>query len=296
MKAVAMTRSLPAIHAESLVDLELPRPEPAGRDLLVAVRAVSVNPVDAKVRAGQASPAPRVLGWDAAGVVVGLGAGATLFAPGDEVYFAGDLTRPGTNSEYCLVDERIVARKPQRLDFAEAAALPLTALTAHEALFTRLRIGRGEASRGQRLLVVGGAGGVGSIAIQLAKALTGLTVIATASRAESAQWVKTLGADHVIDHRDALGDQLAALGAPEVEYALCTADSDPYFARLGAIVAPQGALAFIVPPKEPVVLAPLLMKSVTVAFELMFTRSMFKTADMIEQQRALADIERQIIE
>jgi len=292
MKAVVTTRPLPASDPNSLVDVELPRPEPRGRDLLVEVRAISVNPVDTKVRKTRQPPAgtPLVLGWDAAGVVVARGADCMLFDVGDEVYFAGDITRAGANSELCLVDERIVGKKPRTLDFAEAAALPLTSITAYEALFDRLRVPRGEAARGKTLLVVGGAGGVGSIALQLARTLTSATVIATASRPESVAWAQALGAHHVVDHGAPLKPQLAALGLPLVDYVFCTADTDSHFAQLVEVAAPMGVLCFIASSKAPVDLASAQQKSLTIAWELMFTRSMFQTADMIEQHRLLGEV------
>ncbi len=222
--------------------------------------------------------------------MVDVGPAATLFAPRDEVYFAGDIQRPGCNSEYCLVDERIAGHKPRSLSFAEAAAMPLTTITAYEALFERMRIPRGEGSRDKRLLVVGGAGGVGSIAIQLAKALTTTTIIASASRPESATWVRRMGADRVADHRRALGPQLAGLSVPQPDYILCTADTDPYFEALVDLVAPQGALCFIVTPKARVDLAPLHSKSAAVTWELMYTRSTAQAADMVEQHRLLEEV------
>lgn len=292
MRAIVARDAIAATHPESLVDVDLPEPTPGPRDLLVAVRAVSVNPVDAKVRMRPRAPGapPRVLGWDAAGVVTAVGDAVTSFEVGAEVYFAGDVTRPGTNAESCLVDERIVGRMPRTLDFAEAAAMPLTTLTAHEALFERMRLPRDARLRGKTLLVIGGAGGVGSMAIQLAKAFTDVTVIATASRDESRAWIARIGADHVVDRRGALGPQLARLGLDAVDYALCTADTDPWLPVLAELVAPQGALGFIVPPRAPIDMAPLHSKSVTVAWELMFTRSMFQTADMAEQRRILDEV------
>ncbi len=291
MKAVAVTRSLPISDPQSLIDITLPEPTPSGRDLLVEVRAVSVNPVDTKVRRREPPPeSPRVLGWDAAGVVVAVGPDVALFKKGDAVYYAGDITRPGTNSELHLVDERIVGRMPRSLDFGQAAALPLTTLTAYEALFDRLHMQKGEQSRGKTLLIIGGAGGVGSIAIQLGKTLTAATVIATASRPETIKWVQSLGADHTIDHREALLPQLQALGIPSVDYIFCTANTDPYFATLSQIVAPQGAMCFIVETKAPVDIGPLQRKSATISWELMYTRSIFKTADMVEQHRTLNEV------
>lgn len=283
MKAIACVQT-------ELSDVEIDVPVPTKRDLLVEVRAVSVNPVDTKVRRGHRRDERRVLGWDAAGVVVARGPDASTFALGDEVYFAGSITRAGSNAERCLVDERIVGRKPKSLDFAEAAALPLTTITAYEAFFDRMHVGRGDASRGRTLLVVGGAGGVGSIAIQIARTLTELTVIATASRDESRAWATKMGAHHVVDHRAPLRPQIEALGTKGVDYVLCTADTDPYFAQLADLVAPQGALGFIVSPTAPIELGPLHRKSVSVAWELMFTRPIFETSDMGEQHRLLEEI------
>ena len=201
MKAIAYRQSLPITHDEALIDIDLPAPQAQGRDLLVAVKAISVNPVDVKIRANAppAEGAAKVIGWDAAGVVQAVGPDVTMFKPGDEVWYAGDLTRAGTNSELHLVDERIVGHKPRTLDFAQAAALPLTAITAWELLFERLQVSRDKGVTGKSLLVIGAAGGVGSILVQLARQLTGLTVIGTASREDTAEWVKELGAHHVID-------------------------------------------------------------------------------------------------
>jgi len=296
MKAVALTRHLPVTDAACLLDVELPAPVLRPRDLLIEVRAVSVNPADAKIRGGArggASPdpaEPQVLGWDVAGVVRATGGEASLFRPGDEVYGAGDVTRAGSNAQLVAMDERIVARKPSSLAFAEAAALPLTSLTAYEALFHRMNVPRDVGGRGRRLLVIGGAGGVGSMAIQLAKNLTQLTVIATASRKESSEWVRALGADGVISHREPFLPQLATLGLSAFDYVLCTADTDPYVARLVEIAAPQSSLCFIVPSKGPLDLAPFFAKSVAFHWELMFTRPMFGTADLAAQGEILGKV------
>ncbi|HEY1290501.1 MAG TPA: zinc-binding alcohol dehydrogenase family protein [Burkholderiales bacterium] len=265
-------------------DIEQPRPAPAGRDLLVKVEAISVNPVDTKQRKVD-SPAPRVLGWDAAGSVEAVGPEVTLFKRGDEVYYAGDVTRPGANSEFHLVDERIVGKKPKRLDFAQAAAIPLTAITAWEAFFDRMKIDRGGKDAGKTLLVIGGAGGVGSIGIQLAK-LAGLKVIATASRPESIAWVKELGADEVVDHRK----DLAAQVKRPVEYIANFNDLDTHWAAMGQLVAPQGALVAIVGNQKPLPMDLVRSKSATMCWELMFTRPRFKTPDMIEQHRLLNQV------
>ena len=279
MKAVAHTTP----DIDSLVDLELPAPSPSGRDLLVKVEAVSVNPVDTKQRKA-GSAAPRVLGWDAAGTVVGLGKEASLFKVGDEVYYAGDVTRAGCDSELHLVDERIVGRKPRSLDFAQAAALPLTAITAWEAFHDRLKV-----KRGASLLVIGGAGGVGSIGIQLAR-LAGLKVIATASRPASIAWVKELGAEHVIDHRKPMRPQLEALGLKHVDYIANFNEVDEHWAAISDLVAPQGGIVLIVGNKNPLNVDAVRAKSAALCFELMFTRPRFQTPDMIEQHRLLNQV------
>jgi NADPH2:quinone reductase len=291
MRAVALTRYLPISNPEALVDIELTAPAPGPRDLLVRVHAIAVNPVDVKVRSPKprVEAAPRVLGWDAAGVVEAVGSEVTLFRPGDAVYYAGDITRPGSNQELQLVDERIVGPKPARLDMAEAAALPLTSITAYEALADRLGFDLGGGSAGQSLLVIGGAGGVGSIAIQLAKR-AGLRVFATASRPESAAWVTGLGADAVVDHTKDLRAELDRIGAGEVDAVAIFNDTDRHFAALPALVRPQGRVVSIVETKAPVDLGTLMSKSITFAWELMFTRPMHRTPDMIEQHRLLTRI------
>ena len=292
MKAIGLTKYLPITDNASLVDVELPKPEAEGHDLLVSVRAISVNPVDVKVRApkdGVEDP-PRVLGWDAAGVVEAIGPDVTLFAPGDEVFYAGSITRPGTNSELHLVDERIVGSKPKSLSFAEAAALPLTSITAWEALFDRMGISRDGSAAGQSLLVLGGAGGVGSIAIQVAKQVARLNVIATASRNESRAWCLELGADHVVNHREDIPAQLQAIGSGQVDYVLCLNDTDGHWNTMSEVVAPQGHICSIVETSAPVDIRPLMKKSATFSWELMFTRSMFGTPDMIEQHDLLNEV------
>jgi NADPH2:quinone reductase len=283
MKAIGLFRHLPIDQPEALLDLELPDPEAGERDLLVAVRAVSVNPVDCKVRARDTGVerTARVLGWDASGVVRSVGAEVSLFKPGDEVYYAGSIDRPGANSELHLVDERIVGSKPRSVGFAPAAALPLTTLTAWEGLFDRLGISASGADRGKRLLIIGGAGGVGSIAIQLAKQLAHLEVFATASRPESARWVRELGADAVIDHTRDIAAQLTA--TPGVDYILCATDFPPYFPLFAQIIRPQGKICLIVSTPKSVDLTPLMQKSATIVWELMFTRAVFKTPDMGRQ-------------
>ncbi|MCB1459627.1 MAG: zinc-binding alcohol dehydrogenase family protein, partial [Nitratireductor sp.] len=245
MKAVALTRYLPIDDPESFLDVDIQKPEPTGRDILVEVRAISVNPVDTKIRApkDKVEDAPRVIGWDASGVVKAVGPDVTLFEPGDAVYYAGDLTRPGTNQQFQLVDERIVGRKPASLSDAEAAALPLTAITAWEAFFDRLNIEPDGPAEGQSILIIGGAGGVGSIAIQLAK-WVGLTVIATASRPETISWVREMGADHVVNHREDLVAQVRALGFRHVDHIAIFNDMRHWNAAV-ELIRPEGGIVSI---------------------------------------------------
>ena len=286
MKTIACRQAgLPISDDQSLVDLDQPLPVPGPRDLLVQVRAVSVNPVDTKVRSGAAATAPRVLGWDAAGIVQAVGRDVTLFKPGDAVFYAGSLTRPGTNSEFHLVDERIVGHKPRTLDDAAAAALPLTSLTAWELLFDRLGVPEG-GGEGQALLVVGAAGGVGSILVQLARRLTKLTVIGTASRPETAAWVCELGAHEVIDHGKPLAQELERIGRRHVEFVASLTHTDTHLAQIAEAIAPQGHVALIDDPKT-LDISPFKRKSVAVHWEFMFTRSMFETADMVRQHALL---------
>ncbi|PKU26267.1 zinc-binding alcohol dehydrogenase family protein [Telmatospirillum siberiense] len=291
MKAIGYRACLPITDDDALVDLDLPKPQPGPRDLLVSVRAVSVNPVDVKLRAGALPPAgeARVLGFDAAGVVEAVGARVTLFRPGDEVYYAGAITRPGSNAEFQLVDERLVGGKPRSLSFTEAAALPLTSITAWELLFERLAVTRTESGPGKSLLIINGAGGVGSILIQLARRLTGLTVIATASRSETIAWCREMGAHHVIDHHASLPGQLKALDIAQVDYVASLTASDRNLPVIGEIIAPQGRLALIDDP-EVLDIAPLKRKSVSVHWELMFTRSLYETPDMIAQHQLLGQV------
>lgn len=288
MKAVALRQYLPATDPNSLLDVEVPAPRPGPRDLLVRVRAVSVNPVDVKLRSPKpkVEAAPRVLGWDAAGIVESIGADVKLFAPGDTVFYAGDITRSGTNQELHCVDERLVGKKPETLSFAEAAALPLTAITAYETLFERLQLDPSGAQPNQKLLILGGAGGVGSIAIQLAK-LARAQVIATASRSASRAWAEALGADVVIDHTQNLREQLDALGIGEVDAVAIFNDTERYIAALPDLVRPFGRIASIVETSRPVDIEPLKKKSLSFSWELMFTRSLCRTPDMIEQHRML---------
>ena len=284
MKAVGLHKYLPIDHPEALLDLEVDAPAAAGRDLQVEVRAISVNPVDTKRRAPKdaVEKTPKILGFDASGIVRSVGPEATLFKPGDAVYYAGSVIRQGTNSELHLVDERIVGRKPANLSFAEAAALPLTLLTAWELMFDRMGISRTGAHAGRSVLILGGAGGVGSIAIQLAKRLARLHVTASASRSESLAWVKGLGADATMDHTQPLADV-------DYDYVLCFTNTDQYWSQFPRIVRPQGKVGLIVRTLRPVDLQILHDKSITVCLEGMFTRSTFRTDDMIAQHQLLTE-------
>jgi NADPH:quinone reductase len=290
MKAVGYQTPLPIADPNSLLDLTLPVPKPERRDLLIQVKAISVNPVDIKVRQ-RATPEGteyKVLGWDVAGVVAQVGTDCSLFRAGDEVFYAGSLVRPGANAEFHLVDERIVGHKPKSLDFAGAAALPLTTITAWELLFDRFRVRPEKSGDAGRLLITGAAGGVGSVLIQLARRLTTLTVIATASRETTQRWCLDLGAHHVIDHSQPLPPQLEAIGIPAVEYIASLNATDQHYPALLNVLAPQGHFGLIDDPATLDVL-PLKQKSGTLHWEFMFTRSLFQTADLTSQGRLLDD-------
>ena len=291
MKAVGLTRYLPIDDPQSLIDVELPEPRPTGRDLLVRVEAISVNPVDTKVRApkAQVEAQPRVLGYDGSGVVAAVGEKVTLFKPGDAVWYAGDVTRSGTNAQLHLVDERIVGHKPRSLDFAQSAALPLTALTAWELLFDRFRLDEDGGDAGRSLLVIAGAGGLGSIAIQLGR-LAGLEVIATASRPETVDWCMRMGARRVVDHRQPLRPQLEAIGFKHADAIGCFTGAESYWAQMADIVAPQGRIGLVVGLREKLDFELLKNKSASVHWEFMFTRAMFGTPDMVRQHEILNDV------
>ncbi|PJR94220.1 Zn-dependent oxidoreductase [Ochrobactrum sp. 695/2009] len=291
MKAVAYQNAGKLDRADSLVEVTLDKPVAAGRDLLVQVEAISVNPVDYKIRSGVSPDAGqwKVLGWDAVGTVVETGDQVRDFKPGDRVWYAGSLTRPGANSEFHLVDERIVGRKPASLSNSEAAALPLTSITAWEMLFDRLDVRRPVAGAANAILIIGGAGGVGSIAIQLARALTDLTVIATASRPETQDWVRQLGAHHVIDHRKPLAEQVEALGIGAPAFVFSTTQTLDHLSEIVRLIAPQGRFGLIDDPDK-LDIMPFKRKSVSVHWELMFTRPIYQTADMAEQGRLLNEV------
>lgn len=291
MKAVGYRQPRPIDDPEALIDIDLPEPEAGGHDLLVEVRAVSVNPVDTKIRssAGPLDGEYRVLGWDAAGVVRAVGEHVTLFKPGDKVMYAGALLRPGTNAELHLVDERIAGRMPGNLGFEEAAALPLTSLTAWELLFDRLQVAQDATAQTGTLLIVGAGGGVGSIMVQLARKLTGLAVVGTASREKTQEWVRELGAHHVIDHSRPLAEQMADVGIGHARYVASLTHSDQHLPQIVEALAPQGKLGIIDDPATFDILQ-LKRKSISLHWEFMYTRSMFQTADMIEQHHILGRI------
>ncbi|WP_231424199.1 MULTISPECIES: zinc-binding alcohol dehydrogenase family protein [Pedobacter] len=288
MKAIGFRKSLPISEEESFISFETEKPEARGRNLLVKIIAISVNPVDYKVRQSSAKDKvleqTKVIGWDAVGIVEDTGSEVTLFEKGDHVYYAGDITKSGSNAEYQLVDERIVGRKPKNLSWAEAAAMPLTLLTVWELFFDRIRINQSDS--GKSLLIIGGAGGVGSIAIQIAKRIAGLTVIATASRAESQEWCKQQGADFVVNHQN-LVEEVQQAGFQQVDFIVDFVDVNMYWDAMVTLIKPQGQIGSISDPVESVNLKALKGKSVSFHWELMFTRSMFQTEDMSRQHHIL---------
>lgn len=289
MKAIGLYRYLPIENEESLLDVELPRPVASGRNLLVRVKAISVNPVDTKVRSPkvECEETPRVLGWDVAGIVEEVGSECTLFRVGDEVYYAGSINRPGGNSELHLVDERIVGRKPRNLSFAEAASLPLTTLTAWEGIFDRLGVASEPAQNvGKSILIIGAAGGVGSIATQIAQ-LAGLTVSGTASRAESIAWAKEHGVTYTIDYHQSFVPQLQQCGFSSVDYIFCLNATDRHWNNMVEAIAPQGKICSIVGTDKLLNLTALMAKSATFVWEYMYTRPVFQTPDMLEQHNIL---------
>lgn len=292
MRAIGYAKPLPIEDPQSLLDIEQPDPVASGHDLLVEVRAVSVNPADVKRRASERPLAGlqyQILGYDAAGVVQAVGPEVTLFKPGDEVFYAGSFVRPGTNAELHLVDERIVGTKPRSLDFTRAAGLPLTSLTAWELLFDRLGVPFGKTGNPGGLLIVGAPGGVGTMMLQLARKFSALRIVATASSAESREWCFQMGAHHVIDPTQPFPDQLRAIGIPVVETIASLVASEQYFPALVEVLAPEGKIGLIDDPKslDPV---PLKRKAASLHWELMFTRSMFHTRDMIAQHRILESV------
>ncbi|GAF21834.1 MULTISPECIES: zinc-binding alcohol dehydrogenase family protein [Shouchella] len=295
MKAIGFYKALPIQDQNSLVEKEVETPKATGYDLLIEVKAVSVNPVDTKQRKANKpeEEAFRILGFDGAGIVKAVGDQCTLFQAGDEVYYAGDVTRNGSNAEYQVVDERLVGKKPKSLSFAEAAAMPLTAITAWESLYDRMKVT--EKDRGKSILIIGGAGGVGSIAIQLASQ-QGLTVIATASRQETKEWCHSLGADVVVNHYEDLHTELQANRLESVDYILCLADTNQHWDGMAACIKPQGTICAIVENKDHLDMQKIRAKSVTFSWEFMFTRSMFKTEDQIEQHHMLTKMSEQFDE
>lgn len=294
MKAVALKQYLPVSNPNAFLDVTMETPTPTGKDILVAVKAVAINPVDTKQRAPKdlVEETPRVLGWDAAGVVTAVGSDVTLFKTGDEVYYAGDITRSGSNAEFQLVDERIVGHKPKSLSFAEAAALPLTTITAYEAFFDRLKIDPSGANKGETILIIGAGGGVGSIGIQLAK-LAGLTVIATASRQETKDWVIELGASHVVNHREDMVSAVRELGMNYVDHIAIFNDMRHWDTAV-ELIRPQGGIVTIDDTNLPMPMAEMKRKAASLHWEFMFARAMFQTPDMIEQHKLLTNVANQI--
>lgn len=292
MKAIGFKQSLPITAADSFISFETDKPNPKGFDLLVKISAISVNPVDFKIRQNAAKDTvldtPKIIGWDAAGIVEAVGDKTSKFKVGDEVYYAGDLTRSGSNAEYQLVDERIVGHKPKSLTNAEAAAIPLTALTAWESLFDRIKINP-ETDEGKTVLILAGAGGVGSIGIQIAKKVAGLTVIATASREASVNWCKEMGADYVVNHYN-LKAELEAIGYKEVDYILDFVNINSYWETAIELIKPQGHIVSITGSSDPLDLSLLKTKSVSFSWEFMYTRSMFTTDDIAQQHQILNEV------
>jgi len=292
MKVVGIERYLDVNDPDCLVDIEALKPEPTGQDLLVKVMAISVNPVDTKIRSGRGQPEgklenpARIIGWDASGVVESVGPDVTLFKPGDSVYYAGDITRPGAYCEFQLIDQRIVGSKPATLSHAESAALPLTTITAYEALFDRLGVDREGGDKGKSLLIIGAGGGVGSIGIQLAK-YAGLEILATASRAETSQWVTELGASHVINHREDMVKQVRELGFNHVDYVAIFNDMRHWNAAV-ELVKPQGDIVSIDDTDLPMPMGDMKTKAASFHWEFMFSRAMHQTPDMHEQNRLLS--------
>lgn len=291
MKAIGFTKSYPIDENESLIEYDAPKPKLQDYDLLVRVTAASVNPTDAKSRAWDATEKelsePRILGFDATGIVEEVGSNAKGFSPGDRIYYAGDTTRQGSNAEYQAVDSRIVSLAPQNLTDIEAVVLPLTSLTAWEAFFDKMHIDKNESEK--TILIIGGAGGVGSIATQIAKQVTNLTVISTASRSETKDWVKKMGADHVANHYD-LVNSVKELGFDTVDYIFNTADVAGHWKAMAELIAPFGHICAITSAQGEINLSDLFRKAVSFSFELMFTRSIFETKDMDRQGKILTEV------
>ncbi|MGY8871479.1 MAG: zinc-binding alcohol dehydrogenase family protein [Pseudomonadales bacterium] len=291
MKAIGFTKSLPITDPQCLFIFDAAYPEGGPHDVVVKISAVSINPADAKIRIHSAEKTtldtPKITGYDAVGTIVSIGDQVKGFTLNDRVYYAGDVTRQGSNAEYQAVDSRIIALAPKSLTDAAAAALPLTALTAWEAIFDRLHIN--PTIKGKTLLIIGGAGGVGSIATQIAKQLTNLTVITTASRPETIEWSKIMGADHVANHHDLVGS-VKKLGFDTVDYIFNTADTAGHWDAMAELIAPQGMISSIVEVDGGVDLTKLQGKSVGFVWELMFTRSLFDTSDIEKQGEILQQI------
>ncbi len=288
MKAIGFQQALPISDPNALVNIEVPQPIAYGRDLLVRVEAVSVNPVDTKIRTRSSAANDEfiVLGWDAVGTVEAVGEGVRLFSPGERVWYAGAIDRPGTNAEYHLVNECIVGKAPVSISSEQAAALPLTSITAWEMLFDRFAL---NSESSGILLIIGGAGGVGSVMIQLARRLTNLTIVATASRPETQNWVLQMGAHYVVNHGNSLVTEFSGIGLNCANYVASLTNTDEHFPEIIELIAPQGKLGVIDDPATLDVI-PLKRKSISLHWEFMFTRSLFATSDMIEQNRLLSNV------
>ena len=289
MKAIGFKTSLPITDSESFIEFDKDIPVPTDQQLLVKIEAVSVNPVDYKVRKNslkdQIADSPKIIGWDAIGTVEAVGEHVNLFKKGDQVFYAGDITKEGSNQEYQLVEQKIVGFAPKKLSASESAAMPLTALTAYELLFDRMRLSESR-DKGKSILIIGGAGGVGSIAIQMCKKKLGLTVIATASRENSKAWCKKMGADFIVDHNNLL-EEMRGIGHEEVDFILDFVDVNQYWDAFVKLIKPQGQIGSISDPTKPVDLKQLKSKSISFHWELMFTRAMFHTPDRIRQHDIL---------
>ena len=292
MKAIGFKTSLAITEAESFIEFETPIPVPTARDILVKIEAIAVNPVDYKIRQNslkdKVQDSPKIIGWDAIGTVESVGSEVGFFKPGDKVFYAGDIMKPGSNQEYQLVDERIVGKAPKKISISQAAAMPLTSRTSWDLLFDRMRLSQ-ERDKGKSILIIAGAGGMGSIAIQMAKKLLGLTVIATASRPDTIEWCKKMGADYVVDHRELL-PEMEKIGFPQVNFIVDFFNVNQYWDAFVQLIKPQGQIGSISDPAEPVNLRQLKSKSVSFHWELMFTRSMFQTDDMGEQHKILSNV------
>ncbi|VDK14708.1 Zinc-type alcohol dehydrogenase-like protein [Oenococcus sicerae] len=293
MKAIGFKEHLPIEEENSLIEFKLPKPIAKGHDLLVEVSAVSVNPVDIGVRTSGHGilKEPKIIGWDAVGIVDSIGDNVSLFKKGDLVFYAGSFKRSGSDSQYQLVDERIVGHAPKNLIITQTAAMPLTSLTAWEVLFEQLEIDPQDHkfNREHTILIINGAGGVGSIATQLAH-WAGLNVIASASRPETIKWVMEHGADQTVNHRKDLIKEVRELGYKYVDYILELNDLDGHWDEMAELIKPSGRIASITENHRPINLRKLTQKRAKFAWEWMYTKSFYETPDMISQHQILDQV------